>query len=260
MHHMMLDHFAAGESPVHRLDPVAKTLAMLAMILATVLLGDRFVAFLPLAAAMAVYHAIGRVPLGYTLKRLAMASPFALGVAIFFPILEPGRAVWTHPVGPWTLMVTEEGLLRAANLLAKFVLCVWATLLLLSTTRFQDVVQALARLHVPRLFTVQLAFLYRYLWVLIDEVMHLRRAREARDGGAGAWAPRFRSQAGLVGVLFLRTYDRAERIYWAMAARGFDGSLHTSTQGRLRAKDWAFMLGTIAGAAGVVAADRLTHG
>lgn len=256
----MLDHFAAGASPVHRLDPVAKTLAMLAVVLGTVLLGDRFLAFLPLAAGLAVYHAIGRVPVGYTLKRLAMASPFALGVAVFFPVFEPGRGVWAHEVGPWTLVVTEEGLVRAGDLLAKFVLCVWATLLLLSTTRFQDVVQALARLRVPRVFTVQLAFLYRYLWVLIDEVMHLRRAREARDGGAGAWAPRLRSQAGLVGVLFLRTYDRAERIYWAMAARGFDGTLHSATQGRMGGKDWTFLLGVIAGAAGLVAADRLTHG
>ena len=261
MHHMMLDHFADRVSPVHRLDPVAKALGMLAVVLATVLLGrERFLMFLPLAAGLAVYHAVGRVPVGYSLKRLLMASPFALAVAGLFPFFEAGETVLAVPVGPWTISLSDAGLLRAGNLLAKFVLCFWATMLLLATTRFQDVVQALARLRVPRVFVAQLAFLYRYLWVLVDEVMRMRRAREARDGGLGPWRERFRSHAGLVGVLFLRTYDRAERIYWAMVARGFDGTLHSVRPGRMRATDWLFLGGVVLGAACILVADRLSDG
>ncbi len=261
MHHMMLDHFADRDSPVHRLDPVAKALAMLAVILATVLVGrDRFLAFVPLAAGLAIYHVLGRVPVGYTLRRLLIASPFALAVAGLFPFFEAGDAVFAVPLGPWTLRATDAGLVRAANLLAKFLLAFWATLLLLATTRFQDVVGALGRLRVPRAFVAQLGFLYRYLWVLVDEVMRMRRAREARDGGLGPWGVRFRSHAGLVGVLFLRTYDRAERIYWAMAARGFDGTLPAVRRGRMRLTDWLFLAGVALGAAGILAADRLTHG
>jgi cobalt/nickel transport system permease protein len=261
MHHMMLDHFADRSSPVHRLDPVAKAVAALAAVLATVLLGrDRFLPFAPLAAALALYHVLGRVPVSYTLKRLLIVSPLALAMAGLFPFFEPGPIALTIPLGPWRLAVSEPGLVRAGSLLAKFLLCFWATILLLSTTRFQDIVQALARLHVPRVFTVQLGFLYRYLWVLVDEMMRMRRAREARDGGLASWPVQFRSHAGLVGVLFLRTYDRAERIYWAMAARGFDGTLHAVAHGRMGPKDWVFLAGVVLGCAATVAADRWVHG
>ena len=261
MHHIMLDQFAAGKTAVHRLDPAGKTVATLAVILGTVLVGrDHFLPLVPLAAALAAYHAAGRTPIAYTLKRLLVVSPFALAVVVLFPILEPGRPVWTFGLGPWTVNVTEEGLVRAGHLAAKFLLSAWATLLLLATTRFQDVLQGLARLRVPRAFVVQLAFLYRYLWILMDEVMRMRQARAARDGGLGPWRVRFQSGVGVLGVLFLRTYDRAERIYWAMAARGFDGRLHAPIQSRMQGKDWLFVAGAIALGCAAVGLDRALYG
>jgi cobalt/nickel transport system permease protein len=156
--------------------------------------------------------------------------------------------------------VTEEGLVRAGHLAAKFLLSAWATLLLLATTRFQDVLQGLTRLRVPRAFVVQLAFLYRYLWVLLDEVMRMRQARAARDGGLGPWRVRFDSGVGVLGVLFLRTYDRAERIYWAMAARGFDGTLHAPIQSHMQAKDWVFLAGAVAVACAAILLDKGIYG
>jgi len=257
----MLDQFAAAKTPVHRLDPAAKTVATLAVILGTVLVGrERFLPLLPVVIALAAYHAVGRTPIVYTLRRLLVVSPFALAVVVLFPILEPGLAVWTFGLGGWTVEVTAEGLLRAGHLSAKFLLCAWATLLLLGTTRFQDVLQGLTRLRVPRAFVVQLAFLYRYLWILMDEVMRMRQARAARDGGLGPWRVRFRSRVGLVGVLFLRTYDRAERVYWAMAARGFDGTLHAPIQSHMRAKDWLFVAGAVAVGCAVVVWDKAIYG
>jgi cobalt/nickel transport system permease protein len=256
----MLDHFAAGQTPAHRFDPAAKTLAALAMILTVVLVGrDHFWPLLPVACALAAYHAVSRLPVRYALKRLLVISPAAVAVAALFPLLEPGSAVWSMDFAGHTLQVTDTGLLRAAGLVCKFLLAAWAALLLLSTTRFQAMLQALTRLRVPRALVVQLAFLYRYLWVMADEVMRLRMARTARDGGAGPWRLRMQSRTALVGVLFLRTWDRAERIYWAMAARGFDGSLQTASAGRLRAADWLLALGAIVGGAAILVWDRLAY-
>lgn len=261
MHHRMLDHFAGGSTPAHRLDPAAKTVALLAVVLATVLVGrEHFLPLLPTVIALAAYHALARAPVWYVAKRLLVVSPFAAAIIVLFPFLEPGRAVWTLPLGTWTVEVTREGLLRAGHLAAKFLLCAWATVLLLATTRFQDVLQALGRLRVPRVFVVQLAFLYRYLWVLLDEGMRLRMARAARDGGAGPWRVRFQSSVGVVGVLFLRTYDRAERIYWAMTARGFDGTLHGTTQAHMHLADWIVVIGVCAAAVAVVVWDRVAYG
>jgi len=261
VHHRMLDHFAAGDTPVHRLDPAAKTVALLAVVLATVLVGrDRFLPLIPTAAALAAYHLFARAPVWYVAKRLLVVSPFAAAIVLLFPFLEPGRPVWTLVLGTWTIEVTEDGLVRAGHLAAKFVLCSWATVLLLATTRFQDVLQALERLRVPRVFVVQLAFLYRYLWVLLDEGMRLRMGRAARDGGVGPWRVRFQSSVGVAGVLFLRTYDRAERIYWAMTARGFDGKLHGTRRPHVHLKDWIFVLGVCAAAVAVVVWDRVACG
>ncbi|HUU10598.1 MAG TPA: cobalt ECF transporter T component CbiQ [Phycisphaerae bacterium] len=259
MHHRMLDHFAAGRSAVHRLDPAAKTVALVAVVLATVLVGrDHFLPLVPTALALGVYHALGRTPPLYVARRLLVVSPFALAIVVLFPFLEPGRVVWT--LGPWGIAVTHEGLVRAGHLAAKFGLSAWATVLLLATTRFQDVLQALARLRVPRAFVVQLAFLYRYLWVLLDEGMRVGMARAARDGGLGPWRLRFHSRVGVVGVLFLRTYDRAERIYWAMAARGFDGTLHGPAAAHMHATDWLFAMLVSACGAGVVVWDQVAYG
>jgi len=261
VHHIMLDHFANRSTPVHRLGAAAKTVSLVAVILATVLVTrGRFLLLAPVAMGLAAYHAISRTPLRYAVRRLAVVSPLALAVVALFPFLEPGEVVWRWPATGGGLVVTREGLLRAGDLLARFVLCSWASLLLLATTQFQDLLQGLARLHVPRVFVTQLAILYRYLWVVIDEAMRMRMARIARDGGLGPRSLRFRSRAGVVGVLFLRSWDRAERIYRAMAARGFDGTLHTPRPGRLRPVDWVFGAAVTAGAVALVLGDRFLYG
>jgi len=261
MHHVMLDHFAAGRTPVHRLDPVAKTLAALVLILATVLVRrDHLLPFALVAAALVCYFAIGRIPVVYAAKRVLIVSPFVLAVVVLFPFFEPGHRLWAVHVGPWVLSVSDVGLARAAHLGSKFVLCALTTLGLLATTPFHGVLEGLARLRVPRAFVIQLAFLYRYLWVLLDELMRMRRARAARDGGLGPWSLRFRSHAGVVGVLFLRTYDRAERIYWAMASRGFDGRLPAPPTQRMTSKDAVFLCGVAALAAATLTLDRLAYG
>ena len=256
----MMDHFAAGRTPAHRLDPAAKTVALLAVVLAVVLVGREH--FLPLAlpaAALAAYHAVSRTPLGYTLRHMAIVSPFVAVMALAYPVLEPGEVLARADVGPWALEVTREGLLRAADVTLRFVLSVWAAILLLATTRFQDMLMGLSRLRVPRVLVVQLAFMYRYLWILMDQAMRQRMAQEARDGGHGPWRVRFRARVGLVGVLMVRTWDRAERIYWAMSARGFDGSMPAPAHGAHHPADWAFAAAVVAGAAALVITERCLY-
>lgn len=261
MHHVMLDHFAAQDTPVHRLDPAAKTLAALALILATVLVQrDHLLPFTIVAAALAAYYVVGKVPPLYAAKRLLIVSPFVLAVVVLFPFFEPGQRLWAVHLGPWVLSVSDVGLARAAHLGSKFVLCALTALGLLATTPFHGVLAGLVRLRVPRAFVVQLAFLYRYLWVLLDEGMRLRRARLVRDAGQGPWRVRFRSHTSLVGVLFLRTFDRAERIYWAMAARGFDGRLPAPAVRKMQAKDAVFLAAAAAIALTVLLLDRLLYG
>jgi cobalt/nickel transport system permease protein len=121
-------------------------------------------------------------------------------------------------------------------------------ILLVASTRFPDIVHALEHLRVPAVLTTIIAFLYRYLFVLVDEVFRLLRAREARSaaapgarsGGSVAW--RARVAGNMAGQLFLRSYERSDRVYNAMLARGYTGRLNTIHPHEMRRVDYLVTL------------------
>jgi cobalt/nickel transport system permease protein len=106
-------------------------------------------------------------------------------------------------------------------------------ILLVATTEFPKIVHALNHLRIPTIITAIISFLYRYLFVLADEVLRMMRARQARSaaaagvrsGGSVAW--RAQIAGHMAGQLFLRSYERSDRIYNAMLSRGYKGELMT---------------------------------
>jgi cobalt/nickel transport system permease protein len=131
-------------------------------------------------------------------------------------------------LGPITLTISGEGLRMFTTIALKSWISVQAALLLSFTTPFHDLVDGLRELRLPRIMVAIISFMYRYLAVLSDEATRMLRARAARsadpDGhGGGPILWRARVTGSMVGSLFLRSYERSERIYAAMQARGFDG-------------------------------------
>ena len=127
-------------------------------------------------------------------------------------------------------------------------LSVQFAVLLVATTPFPDLMQALRHLRVPALLVAVISLMYRYLAVLIDEATRLMRAREARSarlpgrrGPSVAW--RARVAGNMVGQLFLRSYERSDRVYAAMLARGYRGQLVALQANALRGVDWAVVCG-----------------
>lgn len=159
-----------------------------------------------------------------------IALPFLLA-AVPLIVLGEDPALATWELGPLTVTVSADGLRRFATIAAKSWLSVQAALLLTYTTPFHELVDALRQLRLPEVMVAIIGFMVRYLDVLADEAGRLMRARSARSaempgrraGGSLRW--RARVTGGLVGSLFLRSYDRSERIYAAMQARGFSGTL-----------------------------------
>ena len=140
--------------------------------------------------------------------------------------------------------MVARGWLTAGSILVRFVFGMAALIALASTTRFPGLLKGLERLGVPRLLVGQLRFLYRYLFLLLDEAMHLRQARAARDAGRGPLAWRWRASGGLVGVLFVRTLEQAERTHQAMIARGYDGTIRLIQPLHWHAFDTVFVVVT----------------
>jgi cobalt/nickel transport system permease protein len=239
-----LDRLAYLDSPAHRLDPRAKLLATLAFIAAVVSFPKYEVSALaPFVFFPLLLAAAGNVPLRLIARRVAIVSPFAIMIGLFNPLLDraPGIVVGPVPI--------SAGWLSFASILARFALTMSSVLVLTATTSFPSLCQGLTALRVPRAFVVQLLFLYRYLFLLAEESARLRRARDLR--GLGARGRTLRVAAAALGVLFTRTLDRAERIYQAMAARGFDGTIRQLRTLRFRGSDALFLAG-VAGAAAVL--------
>jgi cobalt/nickel transport system permease protein len=210
-------------------------------------------AFLLLTALAGGAILLSQVPLGEALKRSSVALPFAGMAALSLLSTRAGHVMWTwHPLG-WQLAITEQGVLSFASVLLKAWLSVLVSGLLVATTPFPSLVMALRALGVPAVLTAVLSFMYRYLFVLVDEAMRLQTARQARSAGTGGtllW--RARVVGGMIGSLFIRSYERSERIHAAMRSRGFDGEVRSLTRLQWQARDswaalcWGLLLAGIA--------------
>jgi cobalt/nickel transport system permease protein len=179
---------------------------------------------------------LGGLSLTRLLRRSLLALPFGLAaLPLLFTI--PGAALFALLPGGG-LTVTLPGALRFAALLIKAWLSVQAAALLTLTTPFPQILSALRGLRLPRLLVALIALLGRYVFVLSETAILLLRAREARSsvdpdspqrpGGSLVW--RARVTGGMAGSLLLRSFERAERVYAAMLARGYDGEVRCLPQ------------------------------
>jgi cobalt/nickel transport system permease protein len=214
-----LDRYAGVDSVVTRRPPVVRLAGVVLLALAAAVLP---LGAWPQMAAMALLVAgavvAARLRLRHFLTRLAPPLAFALLVSFAVLFLAPGDPV----LGLGPVHVTDAGLLRFGSAMARAAIALGAAVVLVSTTRFADLVDALRALRLPRVMTDSLSLAYRYLYTLTDEVERLRRAARSRNAGAGS-ASRRRLLTGITAAAFHRSFDRSERVYQAMLARGYSG-------------------------------------
>lgn len=224
----MMDRLSRSESLIHHLDARAKVLVAFAFCISVVSYGKYAVA--PLCAFMvypAIMISVAGLPWRYLLKKLLLVAPFALMVGIFNPVLD--REVLLN-LGS---LPVSGGWISFISIMFRFVLTVMAVLVLLATTGIDGVCGAFDRMGFPRVFAVQVMFLYRYIFLLTEETLRIVRARAVR--GAGVNAPGIPVFIRIVGSLLVRSIDRAHRVYAAMESRGFDGHVRT-----MRAQSWTY--------------------
>jgi len=244
-----LDPYRPRASVVHALDPRVKLGLTLAFIVTTALTPPGawpiYIVLFALALATALLSELG---VGYVLTRALLALPFALA-ALPVLVTTAGAPLLSLPA-PLALTLTVEGVARFAGIAFKSWLSVQMAVILVGSTPFPDLLLAMRALKIPRLLAAIVGLMWRYLFVLADEALRLLRARESRSavpfngrgrrvGGSLAW--RARVAGGMVGNLFLRAFDRADRIYAAMLARGYDGEVRALPRPPLRAGQWAVL-------------------
>ena len=200
--HLVNHHHGQPDSLVHRLPAALKLGVALVIIVATVLAPIQWQAwFIGVAMLLVLTAGLSQLPLFFLFRRLLMLSPFVLGVVLVNAFQPAGRDRW----------------LAVA---VKSVLCLLTVILVSNTTPFSQILRVLKSIRVPALLITTLALMHRYLFVLVDESERMRRARASRTFTRGR---RFHwnTLATVVGQLFIRASERAERIYDAMCARGW---------------------------------------
>ena len=258
MHHIHIDRYAGLASPVHALDPRVKLAAFLAFVFLVVLTPDgRFISFWVYLFLAAGALAASRVPLRYALIRSAAALPFALAVAVFVPFITPGTVLREFHVWLFDFHVTVEGLARFASLMLKVIVSFIATITLAATTPFGELMRAAGSLGLPARMVVMLSFMYRALFLIIDEASHMMLARDLRGGGGKSL---LRASGGIVGALFIKSFGHAETLSRAMVLRGWTGRPVSLREDRLDARDIALAVGFLLAAAGGFIAGGMFHG
>ncbi len=227
MKHSFLEQYSDLNSFIHKLDPRTKLITTMAFILAVALTPpNRWQAFVSYFFLIATLMFLSKVPVLYILKRSLVIMPFVLLIAIFVPFFKEGEIAGSYNIWLWQVSVTYSGLQVLWNILAKAWLSILSLILLTSTTKITNLLMGLEQLHLPRVMIMILSFMYRYIFVLVDEVMRMKQARDSRNfGGSKLW--QLRTIGNMLGTLFIRSYERGERIYAAMLARGFDGQTRT---------------------------------
>lgn len=238
MKHSFLDRYSDIDSFIHRLDPRTKVITTFAFILAMVLTPPTgWQAFALYFAIIAGLVLISKIPPFYVLKRSLVIVPFVLFITIFIPFLKSGEPSGSYNI--WIWQVSNSGLLILWNVLIKAWLSMLSLILLSSTTKFSELLNGLEQLRLPKVMVMILSFMYRYIFVLVDEVIRMKQARDSRNfGGKRTW--QLKTIGNMVGTLFLRSYERGERVYGAMVARGFDGETRTLSTPHFRTADLYF--------------------
>jgi cobalt/nickel transport system permease protein len=253
MHIHFLDPYSPRDSLIHRLDPRIKLIWAIGFILTNTLMPfGAWPAFVLLFALILSIELISTLGVGYVLKRSALAIPFVLAaLPLIFTV--SGATLVSFTVGPWVIHASYPGLDRFLSITIKSWLSIQAAIVLAASTSFPDLLLAMRAIHVPQLLVSIFGLMWRYMFVLVDEAGRLLRARSSRSGisdhpGAkpgGSLAWRGRVTGGMAGSLFLRAFDRSDRIYMAMVSRGYDGEVRSLPIPPARSAQWAFLTASL---------------
>ncbi len=200
MQHAFLDRYSDLDSPLHRLDPRVKLVVFTAILLMMVSVPrDEPLTLLLCYPGLAILLALSRVPVSYILRRCLLVTPFVLMAA-------------------GVMMLTGETNGRA----------------LTSTERFHRLLEGMRALGLPPLLGVLSAYMYRYAFILSEEVMRTSRARLSRTPGP-LRTGRIRTYGNQAAMIFIRSWERSQTVYNAMCSRGFTGEFPPTSD--LRSSD-----------------------
>lgn len=225
------------ENTIYGIDPRIKIVSAFLFIFLAVSGDQNVIRFSSLFFILLAIVILSRLPFSPLFKRSLVIIPFVVLVAIFLPFFGSGETIEVFNV-----QLSVEGLEKFKDIVMKAFLSVFCAALLVETTEFQDLLKGFEKLKMPTIMVVLISFTYRYFSVILEEARRMKRARDARStGGSFVW--QMKTLGNILGQLFIRSYERSERVYQAMVLRGFTGDVKTLDTLRMTGKDVAWGVG-----------------
>lgn len=222
MRHNFIDRYAALDSPLHILESRTKLLTFAALIISVLSIpAGSGTLFLVYVFVVAVLMGISQIPLGYIVSRTLIILPFIVLASL---------------AAPW------RGFAELSILYLRAILSLVLLILLTNTTRFVELLRGMRRLGCPQILVMNLSFLYRYLFVLMEEAMRMKQARDCRRVGRSGFRDELKVLSSMLGTLLIRSFERAERMHGAMLSRGYSGDFPVAAPRRFSWHDFVFLV------------------
>jgi len=230
------EEFIHGNSVIHRLDPRVKTVvaAVFSIVVAT---SDRFVALVPAIMIAISFIFLARLSLKRVCFRLLVVNGLILLLWFFLPFTSQGEQLFT--IG--SLTGTKEGIIHAAAITIKSNAIIMTLMAFVATMPVFTLGRAMRYLHMPHKIIHLLSFTYRYVHVIHMEYRRLMNAIKIRGFHPKNNRHTYKTYAYLVGMLLVKSYDRAKRVRAAMLCRGFNGTFYDLGEFSLKTSDWVVM-------------------
>lgn len=210
-------------SIIHKLDGRIKLILAFIIIIYSVYTTDIKVLFL-LEIYLILILLFSKVSIYYFVKRVLMILPFGGFIAIFQPFIKEGLILYTLPFG---LSISYEGILFGILLLSRLVVCLSTIVLLSSVTPLESIVNSMRKLGFPKEMAMILSMTVRYLFVFFDELENIKKAQKSRCfsiwNKKTSYSWRLKQVGYTIMMLFLKSFEKGERVYYSMLARGYTG-------------------------------------
>ena len=221
------ERFSNLNSPIHQVNPLIKFIIIISFIISIsffVHIVSYFLLMIPIFGIIL----FSRVSLKhYYFRTLFFITLFAIIIAIPFLFLTPGKTLVLWTIGSVNVIITLEGVILTSSFILRIWVSLQAVMILIFTTPFANLIHAMKHMRIPRIFLLLYSLTYRYIFLFIDELLRMLRAKEARSFRKLGFRMRFKILGQVFGTLLVRSINKSERVYRAMLARGYTGDLVT---------------------------------
>jgi len=241
-----IDKYAEMNSPIHHIEPRIKIISFGILIVAAVFAGSIRAASLFLILAVLILI-LSRLPFRFILKRVKVICVFVVPILVLMPLTVPGTPLFSAGI----LVFSKEGLLFAVLVAVRSVAAIILVITMLGTQRFDTTLKALSMLYVPGIIIQMLLFTYRYIYVMIDEFMKILSSMQAKGYRFRFNRHGLSMTGNLIGMLLIKSYERAERVYQAMISKGYTGKPISFSSFKITGTDCLFCSVAIIAASGI---------